>query len=168
MQPSKVPGYLTCGDWVNSVVAHNKWLRKVLIIGVPEGKAQEVSDACRKKVQFVSRQQCNDLIAGHGHLDIEGDIYLSIDKDALSSDCAVTNWDQGEISLTDLKKLVFLFVSKESTIGIDVCGEFPVMKSLFEEERAAQVDNRANEAILQAAAVGLQSQRNHEHRKRCK
>lgn len=161
MQQAQEQGYLTCGNWVGSVVENNKWLRKVLIIGVPDEKAQEAADSCPDKVEFVSRKQCLDLLAGHGHPEIEGKIYLSIDKDALSPACAVTNWDQGEISLNDLKRLVFLFVSNENLIGIDVCGEFSATKSLFEEAKGAEMDNHANEAILHATEDGLQSKSCH-------
>jgi len=41
-------------------------------------------------------------------------------------------------------------LNQENVIGIDVCGEFPTMKSLFDEEKAASIDNQANEAILEA------------------
>ena len=35
-------------------------------------------------------------------------------------------------------------------IGIDVCGEFATMHSLFEAEHAATIDSLANETILDA------------------
>lgn len=49
-------------------------------------------------------------------------VYLSIDKDVLSSQFLTTNWDQGvfnETNLFDIIKLV-----KNNLVGVDICGEF--------------------------------------------
>ena len=54
------------------------------------------------------------------------------------------------IRLDELHDLVMQLLSQENVIGIDVCGEYPAMRNLFEEEKAATIDNRANEVILDA------------------
>ena len=81
-------------------------------------------------------------------MNIMGKAYLSIDKDVLNEQNAVTNWDQGQATVAELQQFVSLLLEKEKVMGIDVCGEFPVMKSLFDEEKAAEVDDMANEALL--------------------
>lgn len=50
-------------------------------------------------------------------------IYLSIDKDALSTDFAATNWDQGSLSLDTLQKCIVELAATHKIVGIDICGE---------------------------------------------
>ena len=52
-------------------------------------------------------------------------IYISIDKDVLSPKFAVTNWDQGSLSLKKIKELFQIIATKQEIIGIDICGECP-------------------------------------------
>ena len=52
--------------------------------------------------------------------------------------------------LDELHSLVAQLLRQENVVGIDVCGEFPTMKSLFDQEQAASLDNEANESILSA------------------
>ena len=50
-------------------------------------------------------------------------VYLSIDKDVLSEDWAVTNWDQGQLSLPDLLPIVQYLSDHYLLLGADICGE---------------------------------------------
>ena len=54
------------------------------------------------------------------------------------------------MTLAELHKLVTLLMDTKQMIGIDVCGEFATMRSLFEAEQAATIDSIANETILEA------------------
>jgi arginase family enzyme len=148
MQPSQVPGIVTCGDWVNSVIDHNPYLRKVILLGMPRDALNQIPSPYRDKVEYISKQQFTDILRGKLRLQTTGAIYLSIDKDALSRQCVITNWDQGDINLEESRQFVSLLLDNEQLLGIDVCGEFPIMKSLFDEERAADMDSLANEVIL--------------------
>lgn len=150
MQPSLVPGVLTCGDWVSSVVRQNKNLKEVLLVGTPREALKVVPDDIRRKVRYVDHAEFERIVTGRHELSKGHNVYLSIDKDALNRESAVTNWDQGEIRLDELHALVMQLLSQENILGIDVCGEYPVMRNLFEEEKAATIDNRANEVILDA------------------
>jgi arginase family enzyme len=168
MQPAQVPGVLTCGDWVNSVIDQNPFLRKVVILGMPAKSLEQIPDRYRDRVEYLSRQQFHDILDGRQALPNDGDIYLSIDKDVLDEHSAVTNWDQGEVTLAELRRFVALLLTNENLIGIDVCGEFPAMKSLFEEEQAATIDSQANEAILDTVACYVERQKaSRPERKRC-
>ena len=50
--------------------------------------------------------------------------YISVDKDVLDKTYAVTNWNQGKMSLATLETLLHLFLVKGEVIGVDICGEY--------------------------------------------
>jgi len=51
-------------------------------------------------------------------------VYLSIDKDCLKKEYALTNWEEGKFSLDEL--LLMLKIIKENTelLGVDICGDY--------------------------------------------
>ena len=51
------------------------------------------------------------------------DVYVTIDKDALQPEDAVTNWDQGALRLDFLTTLIILLRSDFTLIGADVVGD---------------------------------------------
>ena len=93
MQPAMFEGLLSCGGWVKDMLDANPFLQKVLIIGVPEEEAPELP------------------------------IYVSVDKDVLSKECASTNWDQGNLASDFLMDAIACLMSRYRVIGMDVCGE---------------------------------------------
>ena len=50
-------------------------------------------------------------------------LYISIDKDALSPAYAATNWDQGSLTLDALKESITTLAAGRKILGIDICGE---------------------------------------------
>jgi hypothetical protein len=50
-------------------------------------------------------------------------IYLSIDKDCLLSDAAITNWGQGQLSLSGLISGIGSLLECCKIVGADICGE---------------------------------------------
>ena len=51
-------------------------------------------------------------------------VYISLDKDALTPDEAITNWDQGGMTLGHIEVLVTVLAQKFHISGIDVCGDY--------------------------------------------
>jgi len=51
-------------------------------------------------------------------------IYLTIDKDALREADAATNWDQGEMPLDHVLRLIERIAATRRLVGADVCGEY--------------------------------------------
>ena len=82
-------------------------------------------------------------------------VYLSIDKDVLSGDFARTNWDQGTMTLPQLKDTVRAIASRHEILGIDVCGELSAAKGAYDGDYAI---NRATNLELQDFFVSLQTQ----------
>ena len=51
-------------------------------------------------------------------------VYITIDKDALTRNEAITNWDQGQMQLAHIEHLVTQLAEKFKIVGIDVCGDY--------------------------------------------
>ena len=51
-------------------------------------------------------------------------VHLTIDKDALTKAEAVTNWDQGGMSLAHVQKLATMLARTRKIAGVDVCGDY--------------------------------------------
>ena len=49
-------------------------------------------------------------------------LYISIDKDALSTDFAITDWDQGEMTLDGLGAILTV-ARRHRLLGADICGD---------------------------------------------
>jgi len=52
------------------------------------------------------------------------DVYVSIDKDCLSKAYALTNWEEGEISIDWLSFALSIIKEEKNIIGMDVTGEY--------------------------------------------
>jgi hypothetical protein len=62
-----------------------------------------------------------DLLASRIDTDA---VYITIDKDVLCADDAVTNWDQGQTSLTLLEALILRIAEQHRVIGADIVGDW--------------------------------------------
>ncbi|MEW5727459.1 MAG: arginase [Pseudomonadota bacterium] len=51
-------------------------------------------------------------------------VYVSIDKDVLHPDEAVTNWNQGEMRLDHILGALRVLAARRRIVGVDVCGEY--------------------------------------------
>jgi len=51
-------------------------------------------------------------------------IYITVDKDCLSAESALTNWEEGCFKLDELLLLLKMFKDKFSLIGADITGEY--------------------------------------------
>ena len=82
-------------------------------------------------------------------------VYLSIDKDVLSRDFARTNWDQGEMTLPQLKGIIEGIAADHEILGIDICGELSSSKGATAGDYAI---NLSTNLELQDFFVSLQTQ----------
>jgi hypothetical protein len=51
-------------------------------------------------------------------------VYVSIDKDVLHPDEAVTNWNQGQMRLDHILACLRALAARRRIVGLDVCGEY--------------------------------------------
>ena len=131
MQEPRFGDILSCGGWVKKVLDENKFIDNVVIIGVADHLVKEIrseiashlTGARNDNITFI----CESEIANHTfhipHFTSPLPLYISIDKDALSTDYAATNWDQGSLSLEHMKAIISAIAKDRKIIGVDICGE---------------------------------------------
>jgi hypothetical protein len=81
-------------------------------------------------------------------------VYLSIDKDILSTEEARTNWDQGTMTLPQLEDILRTVAASRELLGIDVCGGLSLSKGACGKD--VDINRRADEK-LQAFLVSLRT-----------
>ena len=137
MQPPRFGGILSCGGWVKEVLDNNKFIQNAIIIGVKDELVETVREelsqsresSILEKVTFIKKSELNtlsfqsSLSSFVSRLSSQHSLYISIDKDALSPSYAVTNWDQGSLTLDALKKCITALTTNRKILGVDICGE---------------------------------------------
>jgi len=94
------------------------------------------------------------------------DVWITIDKDVLGEGEAVTNWDQGEMTLDQILRAIARIAQRRRLLGVDVCGDYSPARfrdplragiSLFDRPfarppraDAAAVNGRTNARIVAA------------------
>ena len=148
MQPSRWSGVLSCGGWVKDMLDSNSLLSHVVILGIPEDNVATIPEAYRNKVIAITDSQLHCHAAEQRPLSISEPLYISIDKDVLDTNSARTDWDQGTLTLDEMKRVLHLILKHEKVIGIDICGECPVTLRLFDDDNSLAIDDKANRELL--------------------
>ena len=137
MQESAFGDVLSCGSWVKAVLENDSNISSVLVIGPPKHADGGIAEAVC--AQGISAEGCRYFGIPEENTGTEKDnaysaddnankadsslpVYLSIDKDILDVSECITNWDQGELKLEELKKLVCAATNGRRVIGADICG----------------------------------------------
>jgi len=134
MQPPRFGGILSCGGWVKEVLNNNKFIQNAIIIGVKDELVETVREELTQsressildKVTFIRESELSilsSLICSDFVNVLSPNLYISIDKDALSPTYAATNWDQGSLTLDTLKNNITALTTNRKIFGIDICGE---------------------------------------------
>ena len=144
-------GILTCGNWVRVMLESNPYLKKVIIVGPTEVQRSTIDGCYRSRVQFISEE---DLLTEEGwkrfsKVHLKEPVYISIDKDVLNHDSAITDWDQGNICLDHLKRLLDIIFRNERVIGMDICGEYSEAHDLIKAQEAGLLNEHTNVEILE-------------------
>lgn len=114
----------------------------------------------RERLVFYSQEEIDHHQAWPskvGHL-IHEPVYLSIDKDVLRQQDAITNWSNGDMSLMQLKAVLRIIYAHEEVIGADITGEYSATLDYFTERKEALVDNKANEELMRMILAESQQQ----------
>lgn len=117
-QPGAFDGdLLSCGSWV--------------------ARARELEHCC--KVYWINgRGELSSAVAS------ELPLYLSIDLDVLDRRHAVTNWDQGSLSLERLLEMLAVLTAEHTIIGVDICG------GITESQGGTEADFALNRRTIDA------------------
>lgn len=162
MMAAPSPELISCGSWVLNAMKRLPLLRKVVIIGAKENLAVALSDEYKKKVTLFT-DQCTRWDSEKMKNAIfsvipTGNVYISIDKDVLNKSEAVTNWDQGNMRLTQLMHILQYIMVSKKICGVDVCGEqahSPADYFRREYIQAARTNEKANKSILETLQVDV-------------
>ena len=74
-------------------------------------------------------------------------VYISIDKDVLSRRYAVTNWDQGDMSLAVMEQVLADVIEAHEVIGVDICGDLPGTLVLPDYQHADRINAASDRAL---------------------
>ncbi|SHK51002.1 Arginase family protein [Fibrobacter sp. UWH4] len=161
MQPPRFEGILSCGGWIKEVLDNNKFVQNVTVIGVADHLIEEIHEDLSQanaadildRVTFIRESELTAVtLEGRSpdrvHLTSHTTpVYISIDKDALNTQEAATNWDQGSLTFEQLAETLQALAQNRKILGIDICGE-RARDMGFEDTAAADaLNNTLNEKL---------------------
>lgn len=155
MQESAFFGLLSCGSWVREALSSNPMLKSVCVVGPKEADLRK--DMPTEKVTWISGEELRvgKMEKFKGFLKKDYcPLYLSVDKDILCREDAVTNWDQGEVRLDSLISWIEEAAETRKCIGVDICGENPP-EGGFCENRELHINSQTNKRLKQVMAKVL-------------
>lgn len=148
---------ISCGSWVSYALNNIPLLQKVIIIGPTLQQHPRFSSNITifpNEYPLLSPKLLLSNIPSES-------VYISIDKDVLCRDEAVTNWEQGTMTLSSLLACLHQLLSYKRVVGVDVCGEYP-QASIDVLHPVCREANRKNEhANLHIAETCLQHVASH-------
>lgn len=169
MQPPRFEGILSCGGWIKEVLDNNKFVQNVIVIGVADHLVEEIREDLSQanateilnRVTFIRESELSavtleGLSPDRVHLSSHSTpVYISIDKDALSTAEAATNWDQGSLTFEQLAETLQVLAENRKILGIDICGE-RARDMGFEDTAAADaMNNDLNERLYKHCLAAL-------------
>ena len=116
MQFSAFGNILSCGSWIADAYETLHNLNKIIVVGANSKYIEECAFNKDKRVVFAD--SISDV-----YLESQLPIYISIDKDVLSANEFISDWDQGGMSLATLKEELKFLIGRFRIIGTDICGE---------------------------------------------
>lgn len=133
-QESAFSEITSCGGWVREALMTQTNLKHVYMIGVDPDLLNKVLEAEKERGTIGNgqseaatggRDQNRYEIISCGLPDERSDLplYLSVDTDALSPEFAACDWDQGNMTLTELTDILGRIYDNHRIIGMDICGD---------------------------------------------
>lgn len=153
LQPAAFGSILSCGGWIDHALSDLAFLEEVVLVGPDTASWLEVEEDKRKKIKFLSREKIAEMEDQEWYtffqsLSMDHPWYLSIDKDILCTEEAVTGWSQGDLRLQTLINALRSFrescgMQKSVLLGADICGE------CAPKEHGAMKNDLANKCLLE-------------------
>lgn len=161
MQPPRFEGILSCGGWVKEVLDKNSFVQNAILIGVADHLIEELKndptaefEKYKNRVTFVRESEIQNKDANavdYALANLGKNVYVSIDKDALCTSDAVTNWDQGSLTFSQLEQILEKLFSSHKILGIDICGERARNQDYpngIDEGKADEINNKVNNELF--------------------
>ncbi len=100
---------------------------RTLLTSVPDNSSIQVKRGFFSNVVYWKELGTQDLTAMFFHvlerLDTK-QVYVSIDKDCLTADHALTNWEEGCFTLKELLRWLHLITTHLDVVGLDIVGDY--------------------------------------------
>lgn len=148
MQPPLFQELLSCGCWVNRVLEENSLVRKVVLLGADAELVAAVPEPYRNHMVAYNERQISDDDRWERCFCEDLPVYLSIDKDILSPAQVHTNWQQGTLTLSQLRKIITELFRRCRVLGADICGECTDALSYTVDRREISRDDSVNDCLL--------------------
>lgn len=152
MQEAAFFGLLSCGSWAGEVLDTHELLSHICVAGPGLKDFREYKGQAWAKLTRICREELSDggeeIFREFLETDPDLPLYISIDKDVLRKEEARTNWDQGELALDQLLKLLELIFEKRKVIGVDICGENPPDTARPISGEDLQINSRTNRELM--------------------
>lgn len=132
------------------ILEKNPFVKHIIIVGASDELIAQVPVHLRERVLFYSQAEIDHHQAWPskaGKL-IHEPVYISIDKDVLRKQDAITDWSNGDMTLMQLQAVLRIIYAHEKVIGIDITGECSATLDYFSELEDAEINNEANEELL--------------------
>lgn len=147
MQQPMIHDLTSCGSWAGELLQNDSHLMQLILIGPDPSGIRTTAPELREKTVCISMQEIQEHSAEEELRKINMDLpaYISIDKDVLDRYGARTNWNQGNMSVSTMKKLISEVFMHQTVIGVDICGECSLqepLQKLLEDDRVNQATNR--------------------------
>ena len=145
---------LSCGSWVSYALKNIPMLKKAVIIGPTSLKNQDSSLPNATIFPYNSHRVSSKMILSNIPTNT---VYISIDKDVLKKTDAITNWDQGQMSLASLLHYIEALLQYKNVYGMDICGEAKFSPDQYFDpnfQDALRKNESANIKILQTFFEG--------------
>lgn len=149
MQKPMIEDLLSCGSWAGVMILRNPYLKQLVLIGPEKTAMETIEEKLRSKLVCISMEQIERAEAEEEikRIDLGLPVYISIDKDVLSPYYARTNWNQGDMSVDILKKLLLEMFVHQKVIGVDVCGECSTQEPFPRLTEDTRINKETNEKI---------------------
>ncbi len=126
---------LSCGSWAGEAINNLEHLKSVYILGADPVHIREAEPLPENTYIIENIEEISRVLP----------LYISIDKDVLSEEYAITDWDQGNMSLGELIGSLTKLI-KYKILGIDICGD---SKSLLNSS-FQKINKETNKRLLRA------------------
>ncbi|WP_075980001.1 arginase family protein [Bacillus massilinigeriensis] len=150
--PNQRESILSCGSWVSYALSEILYLQKVVIIG----PTTLISFPSRNPRVVLFPYDRNHHYSIKSILSVihSQNVYISIDKDVLNPNEAVTNWDQGLMDIVTLSHFLENILKNKRVEGVDICGEMhlsPLEIVLPDYQSSINKNEKANITLLKTS-----------------
>ena len=115
----------SCGSWLRTAL-EKKDLLECILVGARKGRLFDLAGPLFKKVrryEFEEKELPGSFLRMIRSLPVKK-VYITIDKDCLRKESALTNWEEGAMALEDLLRMLKLIKDNLEIVGADITGEY--------------------------------------------